>query len=123
MMKSIRKLSLLGVLVLTGLLIGCASTTTGVVPMGRDTYMIAKEQGSGFPGLGTMKGEIITEAVQFCAKQGKEFQIISTKETQPPYILGNYPRSEIEFMCLNAGDKELQRPKLQPVPNTVIQVK
>lgn len=122
-MKSIRKLSLLGVLVLTGLLIGCASTTTGVVPMGRDTYMIAKEQGSGFPGLGTMKGEIITEAVQFCAKQGKEFQIISTKETQPPYILGNYPRSEIEFMCLNAGDKELQRPKLQPVPNTVIQVK
>ena len=111
------------VAIIAGLLIGCASTTTGVVPMGRDTYMIAKEQGSGFPGLGTMKGEIITEAVQFCAKQGKEFQITSTKETQPPFILGNYPRSEIEFMCLNAGDKELQRPKLQPIPNTVIQVK
>lgn len=108
---------------IVSLLVGCAATTTGVVPMGRDTYMIAKEQGSGFPGLGTMKGEIITEGVQFCAKQGKEFQITSTKETQPPYILGNYPRSEIEFMCLNAGDKDFQRPKLQPVPNTVIQVK
>ena len=104
-------------------LVSCASTTTGIVPMGRDTYMIAKEQGSGFPGLGTMKGEIITEGVQFCQKQGKEFQITATKETQPPYILGNYPRSEIEFMCLSPGDKELQRPKLQPVPNTVIQVK
>jgi hypothetical protein len=117
------KQSLLLPIVAAGLLIGCTSTTTGVVPMGRDTYMIAKEQGSGFPGLGTMKGEIITEAVQFCQKQGKEFQLTATKETQPPYILGNYPRSEIEFMCLKDGDKELQRPKLQPVPNTVIQVK
>ena len=89
-------MKLLGLLlVATGLLTGCASSTTGVVSMGRDTYMIAKEQGSGFPGLGTMKGEIITEGVQFCQKQGKEFQITSTKETQPPYILGNYPRSEI----------------------------
>ena len=105
-----------------GLLSGCASNT-GIVPMGRDTYMIAKQQGTGFPGLGSMKGEIITEAVQFCEKQGKEFQLTATKETQPPYVLGNYPRSEIEFMCLKDGDKELQRPKLQPVPNTIIQVK
>lgn len=104
------------------LLAGCASNT-GIVPMGRDTYMIAKQQGTGFPGLGSMKGEIITEAVQFCDKQGKQFQLTATKETQPPYILGNYPRSEIEFMCLKEGDKELQRPRLQPVPNTIIQVK
>lgn len=113
---------ILSLLIVAGLT-ACAASTTGVVPMGRDTYMIAKEQGSGFPGLGTMKGEIITEGVQYCQKQGKEFQITSTKETQPPYILGNYPRSEIEFMCLSTGDKELQRPKLQPVPNTIIQVK
>jgi len=86
--------------------------------MGRDTYMIAKEQGSGFSGLGSMKGEIITEAVQFCKKQGKEFLLTSTNETQPPYILGNYPRSEIEFMCLNAGDKRLQNS-----PINTIQVK
>jgi hypothetical protein len=103
-------------------LTACASNT-GIVPMGRDTYMIAKQQGTGFPGLGSMKGEIITEGVQFCEKQGKEFQITGTKETQPPYVLGNYPRSEIEFMCLSPGDKELQRPRLQPVPNTIIQVK
>jgi hypothetical protein len=90
--------------------VACASSTTGVVSMGRDTYMISKEQGSGFSGLGSMKGEIITEGVQFCKKQSKEFQLTSVKETQPPYILGNYPRSEIEFMCLNSGDKRLQSP-------------
>lgn len=93
------RLLLMG-LITAAALVGCASSTTGVISMGRDTYMISKEQGSGFSGLGSMKGEIITEAVQFCTKQGKEFQLTASKETQPPYILGNYPRSEIEFKCV-----------------------
>lgn len=100
----------------------CASHT-GVVSMGRDTFMIAKQQATGFPGLGNMKAEIISEASQHCASLGKELQIVSTYETQPPYVLGNYPRSEIQFMCLSAGDRELQRPKLQKAPDTVIEVR
>lgn len=41
----------------------CASHT-GVVPMDKDTYMIAKQQATGFPGLGNMKAEIIAEGTQ-----------------------------------------------------------
>lgn len=104
------------------LLFGCASYT-GIVPMGRDTYMIAKQAATGFPGLGNMKAEIISEASRYCRGLGKELQIVSTQETQPPYILGNYPRSEIQFMCLSAGDIELQRPKLQKAPDTVIEIR
>lgn len=100
----------------------CASHT-GVVPMGRDTFMIAKQQATGFPGLGNIKAEIVAEASQYCAGLGKELQIVSTHETQPPYILGNYPRSEIQFMCLASDDRELQRPKLQKTPDTVIEVR
>jgi hypothetical protein len=113
---------LTGVAAIALALNACASHT-GVVPIGRDTFMIAKQQVTGFPGLGNMKAEIIAEASQHCAAQGKEIQIVSTQETQPPYILGNYPRSEIQFMCLSAGDRELQRPKLQKVPDTVIEVR
>jgi hypothetical protein len=92
---------------------GCASHT-GVVPLGQDTFMIAKQQATGFPGLGNMKAEIVAEGSKHRASLNKRFQIVSTNETQPPYILGNYPRSEITFMCLSAGDPELQRPKLRP---------
>ena len=61
----------------------CASHT-GVVPMGKDTYMIAKQQATGFPGLGNMKAEIIAEGIQYCAGLGKEFQIVSIwKEGRP----------------------------------------
>ena len=80
--------------------------------MGKDTYMIAKQQATGFPGLGNMKAEIIAEGNSFCRNQQKEFQIVSTNETQAPYILGNYPRSEINFMCISGTDSEHQRPKL-----------
>ena len=103
-------------------LAGCASHT-GIVSMGRDTFMVAKQQATGFPGLGNMKAEIIAEGSAHCRAQGKEFQLTATRETAPPYILGNYPRSEIEFMCLSPGDPELQRPRLVKTPDTVIEVR
>jgi len=104
------------------LLSSCASHT-GVVGIGRDTFMIAKQQATGFPGLGNMKAEIIGEASKHCAELGKEIQIVSTQESQPPYIFGNYPRSEIQFMCLTDGDRDLSRPKLLKAPDTVIEIR
>lgn len=80
-------------------LTGCASHS-GIISVGQDTYMIAKQQATGFPGLGNLKAEIITEGVSRCTSQGKKFELVSTQESQPPYILGNYPRSEIMFKCL-----------------------
>ncbi len=100
----------------------CASHT-GIVPMGKDTYMIAKQQATGFPGLGNMKAEIIAEGTRYCTSLGKIFQIVSTQETQPPYVLGNYPRAEIQFMCLPGDDPELHRPKLEKTPDTVIEIR
>jgi hypothetical protein len=91
---------------------GCASHTD-VVPVGHDTYMIAEQPATGPPSLGNTKAEIIEEGSRYCAGLGKEFQLVSTQETQPPYILGNYPRAEIQFMCLSAGDPEYQRPRPQ----------
>ena len=114
--------NLLGFSILIFVLTGCASHT-GVVPMGKDTFMIAKQQATGFPGLGNMKAEIISEGSVYCSSQGKEFQIVSTHETQPSYILGNYPRSEIQFMCIAKGDPEHQRPKLVKTPDTVIELR
>ncbi len=79
--------------------VGCASHT-GVVSLGNENYMIAKQQATGFPGLGNMKAEIIREGTDHCASRGKNFELVSAQETQPPYVLGNYPRSEIQFKCI-----------------------
>jgi len=76
----------------------CASHT-GVVALGNDQFMVAKQQATGFPGLGNMKAEIIVEGTQHCIAMGRKFELVSAQETQPPYVLGNYPRSEIQFKC------------------------
>jgi hypothetical protein len=85
-------------LVIASVLTACASHT-GVVPNGQGGYLIAKQAATGFPGLGNLKAEAMEEASQYCASQGREFVLTNAKETQPPYVMGNYPRTEIEFKC------------------------
>jgi len=77
---------------------GCASQT-GVIDTGSGTYMAAKQAATGFPGLGNLKAELVQEAMAHCKARGKDLQLTNTTETQPPYILGNYPRVEIQFSC------------------------
>jgi hypothetical protein len=92
---------------------GCA-TNSGVVPMGPDTFMVSRQAASGFSGMGSLKADAYREAGEFCLKTGKTVRVISTNESQPPYIFGNFPRAEVNFMCLSSGDPELTRPKPAP---------
>ena len=87
-----------GVGLLAAALAGCASQS-GVVPNGQGGYVIAKQAATGFPGIGNLKTDAMAEAGHYCAAQGREFILTNAKETQPPYVMGNYPRAEIEFKC------------------------
>ena len=79
---------------------GCASNT-GVVANGQGSYIVAKQAATGFPGLGNLKADALAEANNYCRQQGQGQELFVTRatETQPPYVLGNYPRAEIEFRC------------------------
>ena len=103
-------------------LAGCASNS-GVIPIGQDTFMVSRQAATGFSGSGTLKAEAFQEASQYCEKLGKSLQVVSTHEASPPYILANFPKAEIQFMCLDAKDAELNRPKLRKEADTVIEVK
>jgi hypothetical protein len=90
--------NIIAIIITSLFLVGCPSYT-GIVKIANDSYMVAKQQATGFPGLGNMRAEIITDAKNYCNDVGKELNITNIKETQPPYIFGNYPRSEIQFTC------------------------
>ena len=81
-------------------LCSCAASS-GVVPMGQGNFMVSKQAATGFPGLGTLKAEVIQEASTYCAGQGKALKVNSTEESRPPFVLGNYPRSEVQFSCVD----------------------
>ena len=110
-----KKYLLLSLLIVTG----CA-LNSGVVPIGQETFMVSRQAATGFSGLGTLKAEAIQEANQYCIKQNKNIRVVNTIESSPPYVLGNFPRAEVQFVCLDKSDAELTRPKMQKTPDTVI---
>lgn len=101
------------------LVIGCASTP-GVVPIGPDTFMVSRQAATGFTGNSGLMAAAMREAGAYCRTKGKTLQVVSTHEAAPPFIFGNFPRAEVQFMCLASDDPELARPKLHPVPDVVI---
>ena len=111
-----RKFSVL----LLPVLVAC-TTTTGVVPIGQDTYMVGGSGKSpgGFSGA-EVKAAAFREATQFCASQGKKMQVVNTNERDMSF--GVNATAEVQFMCLFDGDHELGRPKLQRTADQVIQV-
>lgn len=110
---------LLAVAVMIG---GCA-INSGVVSMGQDTFMVSRQAATGFSGSGKLKAKALQEASKFCENQGKCLQVIHVSETRPPYILTNFPKAEVHFMCLDADDPELKRPRLKKDADTVIEIR
>lgn len=80
------------------LLAGCA-TNSGVVNISPNTYVVSRQAGTGFNGMGSLRAEALQEAGGACTKQGKTLRIVSEKESAPPYVLGNYPRIDVTFAC------------------------
>ena len=86
------------------LLAGCAANS-GVVPMGGDTYMVSRQAPTGFTGAGTIKAEALQEAGQHCTALKRDLLVVNITEAQPPFILGNYPRAEVQFRCVETRKK------------------
>jgi hypothetical protein len=79
--------------------IGCATTTTGPIPAGENTYIISRQEGAFPSGNEPLLAEVMVEANQFCASLKKVLRLIDTHENQGPFIVGNYPKATVTFSC------------------------
>jgi PEGA domain len=102
-------------------LLGCASVP-GPVQISPDTFLISREDHRGiFGSLASLKAEVIREANEFAAKQGKIAVPISSHEKP----LGNGPAQwasfDYQFRVVDKNDPEAQRISLLPRPDVVIE--
>ena len=106
-------------MVLSILAAGCVSS--GVVPRGRDTYMISKSGtaiGSGY----SLKSDLYREADAWCRARG--LVMVPLSESSVDGIAGTRRASaEVVFRAVKPGDAEDERSNLKPVPDTVIEVR
>ena len=97
-----------------------AKASSGVVPMGQDTYMVSAQSITGFASAGSVKADIYKEGAAYCVGLGKQFQPISDHgiDGVPGRSLAS---AEIQFRCLDKGDPELNRPTMKPIANVRIE--
>ncbi|WP_337879318.1 hypothetical protein [Rheinheimera sp.] len=85
------------------IMFGCAQNS-GVIHYGNGQYMVSRQAATGFHGMGNLKAEVLNEASAQCQKEGKEVEVLKEIDAEPPYILGNYPRTEIHFKCVASSE-------------------
>ena len=80
------------------ILAGCSSS--GPLQIGNNTYMITKQSAGGLavPGI-VVKTDIIAEANTFCAKSGKQTELVtSASKNAVPFVRTS--SAEITFKCV-----------------------
>ncbi|WP_156894758.1 MULTISPECIES: hypothetical protein [unclassified Janthinobacterium] len=78
---------------------GCATSSTGPVAAGPDTFVVSRQAGAFPSGREPLLAEALVEANAKCATVGKTMKLLSTVENPGPYVFGNYPKATVVFSC------------------------
>jgi hypothetical protein len=100
----VKKLAFAFALILTG----CA-TDSGIVDLGGNQYMLARQASTGFESTSKLQAEVMRDAANHCRAQGKTMTVESEGRTTGAPILGNFPHAEVRFKCVAS-----QRPNDAP---------
>ena len=71
------------------ILSGCATSTTGAIPAGRDTFVVSRQAGAFPSGREPLLAEALGEAGSTCASMGKVMKLISSTENPGPSFLAH----------------------------------
>jgi hypothetical protein len=115
----LRLVFLLGVIILAAIVAGCANP--GIVKLSQDTYLLSRtDKGGIFGNASAMKADVIREANEFAAKQGKILIPVSLNES--PMHIGHFAQVDYQFRLVDESDPEAKlRGNLVPGPNVVIE--
>jgi hypothetical protein len=94
------KLKFLLLVAMTLSSVGCSST--GVIPMDQDAFMIGKKDGT--PGLGeslSTKADVYREANDFC--QSKGLEVMTLRVTMQAARFARLGSTELHFKCVPSG--------------------
>lgn len=73
---------------------------------GVEQYRTFHQAATGFVSLASLRASVEKNTDDFCARKGKVVRGISETSSKPPYILGNFPRLEFVFQCVDKPPTE-----------------
>ena len=87
---------------------GCA-TDSGIVDLGANQYMLARQAATGFGSSLKLQAEVMRDAANHCRAQSKTMEIGSESRTTSTPAFGKFPQAEVRFKCVDS-----QKPKDAP---------
>ena len=67
----------------------------------KDVYRIFHRASTGFTSIQSIRKSAMRRADDFAQRQGKSALVLGERISEPPYILGNFPRIEIVFALVD----------------------
>jgi hypothetical protein len=90
-----------------------------VTSLGDNTYRLTVKASNKFTrNTAKLKDQAIEEATKFCAKEGRQLQVVSAEEDKQMYLVGPMAKVTLTFKALAAGDPKLvatEAPQAKPV--------
>lgn len=103
---------------LFAILNGCGTTSSGVMPVGPDTYQVAASTSANMHGNPSEARRLaLQQASEQCNSNAKELIVTNTTAG----ISGLHYVVTVTFRCLYKGDKDLSRPDFRNTPDIVIE--
>ena len=74
-----------------------------------DAYRIFHQASTGYVSIQSIRVSAEKRANDFCKKQAKVMRAVRERTSSPPHILGNFPRIEMVFVCVETNETEVLR--------------
>lgn len=69
---------------------------------GAEVFRMFQQGATGFVSVAEVRADVEVAATKHCARRGKAVRHIQETASKPPHILGNFPRVEWLFECVDA---------------------
>ena len=77
---------------------------------GEESYRLFQQAATGFVSLQSVRSTVEERATAHCNRKGKAMHGLEEKASKPPYILGNFPKLELVFECVNQSAAAESKP-------------
>jgi hypothetical protein len=77
------------------------SVVVNPTPPGIEEFRVFQEGATGFVSIQSVRETAEQRATEFCERAGKVMKSLRETTAKPPFILGNFPRVEIIFGCVD----------------------
>lgn len=90
-----------------GAVFGGESVTISTNAEGAEEYRVFHQGATGFVSVQGVREDAELRGAEFCGRQGKAMKPLRETTSTPPHILGNFPRIEIVFACVEKQNSEV----------------